>query len=822
MGPPDNPPRPFGGAKRRIHRRHPPIGGMTRRAVGAASGGCGLEHTADRQVRAEGMTGERGVDMDGSGEVVAGSPSAAAAVVRSGEGPRRARSGDVVDGTGQGDVSGSTAGGAGTLPRSEETVAGVQRCVAVLRRAERSSPQTDAAEREARERLAQWQAMLDEAEPFGSTHLDAARQQLFQYQRLLSATVLQLRRRSAGRPERHQQPSAAAPPRADASTQREREALLAGRPPAPHEHRPATTGAPPSSGGTGGYEDAREKNVVTMASEVTHRLRRTNWVAGQELERTRVAQTVLHESSAQIRRTRDVHDAYSESARAGKAALTHMHRRTKRGRWLVLAAFLFFLLVAAYVVGRRVGLSTVGRLSVLTVRQGVRGVAQATGWMARGVARATGALQRRYRSSAETTGDEADGTWAYDVQELPVDDAKVSGESEPASRTRAWEAVMASPTPMVAGLKGTEPASDPEQHSRPAGEADGVDAERPAAAPGGHRHDEAGASKPTSATVNTEPNREETAADGARSARHASGVSGPSPASAADAPSVPPSAAQHNTAVESKAGVSNDHNHTGATRSEASPPTPREAPTTIDDTRSATGGVAPGDGDAAPPPDALRASEPMPGGPAVELPDEQRPLAGSNGSLQSVEPAPAVAAAGKEAPGGETERLRQANASAEQLTGTTPDEPRTAPVNASPPARSHAVPETVAEATTVSFIASTGGTSSQTEQDAPERAAAANTTASYPASVNASDASGNRSERQPNTSAPALDAPATTASITNATRRGAVPVEAAGRRAASAGAAAIRATDPAESNTSMQAPARIETAVPTAADAELR
>eukprot|EP00166_Cyanidium_caldarium_P002770 ctg_2725.g459 len=312
------------------------------------------------------MTGERGVDMDGrdrigSGEVVAGPPSVAPAVERPGEGSRRAQRGDVVDGTGQGGVSGSTAGGADTLQRSEEMVAGVKRWVAVLRRAERSSPQTDAAEREARERLAQWQAMLDEAEPFGSTHLDAVRQQLFQHQRLLSATVLQLRRRSAGRPERRQQPSAAAPPCADASTQREREALLAGRPPAPHEYRPAAPGAPPSSGRTGGYEEAREKNVVTMASEVTHRLRRTNWVAGQELERTRVAQTVLHESSAKIRRTRDVHDAYSESARAGKATLTHMHRRAKRGRWLVLAAFLFFLLAAAYVVGRRVGLSTVGR-----------------------------------------------------------------------------------------------------------------------------------------------------------------------------------------------------------------------------------------------------------------------------------------------------------------------------------------------------------------------------------------------------------------------------------------------------------------------------
>lgn len=138
-----------------------------------------------------------------------------------------------------------------------------------------------------------------------------------------------------------------------------REQLLA--PHAPASDRPA--------GGPGAQkekENEKENEASRMARHINDALRRTTAVVADEVSRSRVAGTVVADSSQRLRRTRDEHVSLRASLRAGGQVLRRVRASEMVANVVVLASFAFFFVVAALVASRRVRSSlVVGRIASL-------------------------------------------------------------------------------------------------------------------------------------------------------------------------------------------------------------------------------------------------------------------------------------------------------------------------------------------------------------------------------------------------------------------------------------------------------------------------
>jgi hypothetical protein len=93
---------------------------------------------------------------------------------------------------------------------------------------------------------------------------------------------------------------------------------------------------------------------MSATSEVTESLRRTMQLMQSELDRSVLSNTMLEQSSATLRMTGDQYSTFSNLLTTSKALITALERADFLDRILILAALIFFALVCAFIIKRRV------------------------------------------------------------------------------------------------------------------------------------------------------------------------------------------------------------------------------------------------------------------------------------------------------------------------------------------------------------------------------------------------------------------------------------------------------------------------------------
>ena len=98
-----------------------------------------------------------------------------------------------------------------------------------------------------------------------------------------------------------------------------------------------------------------QANVAQKSSEITDGLRRLNRIVNQELERSSGTLALLSDSSRKIHDTHQQHKQYSETVGEAKNVLSKLRKRDRTDQVLMIIGLLFFIVVVAYIVRKRLG-----------------------------------------------------------------------------------------------------------------------------------------------------------------------------------------------------------------------------------------------------------------------------------------------------------------------------------------------------------------------------------------------------------------------------------------------------------------------------------
>lgn len=93
--------------------------------------------------------------------------------------------------------------------------------------------------------------------------------------------------------------------------------------------------------------------AADIAKDINDGLRRITAVVKEEVDRSRAAGEVVEESGRRLRMTRDRHGTYGEGLSSGASTLGDLKRTELVANVIVAAGVLFFSIVAAYVVNKK-------------------------------------------------------------------------------------------------------------------------------------------------------------------------------------------------------------------------------------------------------------------------------------------------------------------------------------------------------------------------------------------------------------------------------------------------------------------------------------